>query len=909
VALAWGIVAAAVLLLAGLWLDVLWEMPPPWRIALVWLAAAASVAALAFLLWQTSRQARPAVLARRLDRAAGSGGEILTGLDLWQTVRGGSSSALTLGLSQIAVDHAASLAAQAPLARAIPARPLGRALAVVAGGSLLLALVYAAAPGLLSTEWQRFARPWDDVPPHSPLRFTVTPGNAEVLYGGELEIVALVEGGAVDRLDLVLQSPAGGPSRLPMFSDADGRWRALLSKVTEPTEYFVQAYRARSRRFRIDVVEVPQLESVRARISPPEYAGQPPLEGPVLAEGIKGLRGTQVTLWATSNRPLAGGTLVLTASEPKPGTPRGKPQTVAMRPAEPGAAEVAGEFEIQGDGRLECRVTDEAGRASPQSFSANITLVADQHPLVRIIEPQPQSMATPTADLPVVLSAEDDCGIERLELFRSLNDSRSRPAQVKLPKKWPRRADPQVVLPLARYGLAPGDAIKLFARVEDNDPAGSKGAESRVVSVRIISQADFERMLQMRQGIEVLASKYHDAMRRVEELGQQVDELRKKLEKQPDGPLAEEIRKELHRLQQQMQRESEAIARLAGNRLPFDLDAALAPELAKLSRMTDEMAKELEKLEKDRSLLKKDLAKSLAGMADRLDEGRRKYQQEALEPVEYLEAVFPLLVDQERFVVLVLRQKDLAERMAGLKGHDNEDNSALRARMRDLESEQQEIRTALDSLLDDIQDHATRLPEKPELEKLRETALQFMQDVRASPAGPAMQSAENALGEFQGTRAYASAQEAAEILERFLKRCQGGMGKACHGALVFQPKLCSGMGNTVEQLLAAMGAGSGSGGMGAFGLYGSMAGLSGLGGQFGDAHQGATGIGRGAGPGSGGGENPEFLPADDQATNQAAAAGDAQVPLRYRRHVGQYFQRLAEELDDPRQPQSHRRGK
>ena len=42
-----------------------------------------------------------------------------------------------------------------------------------------------------------------------------------------------------------------------------------------------------------------------------------------------------------------------------------------------------------------------------------------------------------------------------------------------------------VVLPLSQYGLVPGDEIKLFGRVEDNDPAGPNGAESTVVVVRI----------------------------------------------------------------------------------------------------------------------------------------------------------------------------------------------------------------------------------------------------------------------------------------------------------------------------------------------------------------------------------------------------------------------------------------
>ena len=118
-------------------------------------------------------------------------------------------------------------------------------------------------------------------------------------------------------------------------------------------------------------------------------------------------------------------------------------------------------------------------------------MLADERPFIRITQPQKNSLATPTAALPVILSAEDDCGISRLQLYRSLNDSRPLPVDLPQPVHQRRRVDESVRLPLDRYGLEPGDVIKLFGRVEDNDPAGAKGAESPIVTVRIVSQEEF----------------------------------------------------------------------------------------------------------------------------------------------------------------------------------------------------------------------------------------------------------------------------------------------------------------------------------------------------------------------------------------------------------------------------------
>ncbi len=187
------------------------------------------------------------------------------------------------------------------------------------------------------------------------------------------------------------------------------------------------------------------------------------------------------------------------------------------------------------DGKFQCRVIDADGQTSEESFSGGITLLADERPFIRLTQPPKMSLATPNALLPVALSAEDDCGITRLELFRNLNESRFLPKAVKMPSRPPRRDDATFQLPLARYGLQPGDVIKLFGRVEDNDPAGAKGAESTVATVRIISEEEFEQMMFTQKGIEALMSKYQAAQRRMEKMANEIEDLQNKIKKKPPG--------------------------------------------------------------------------------------------------------------------------------------------------------------------------------------------------------------------------------------------------------------------------------------------------------------------------------------------------------------------------------------
>jgi len=913
--LVWGVAVASAVLLCGAWLDLLWELSPQGRIATLALAGLAGIGVAASLAAAAAGHARLVPVARRLDRTGTTGGAILTGLELDAPAGSpGARVGLTAGLAQLAVGRASVVAAGVPVRRAVPARPLGHSLGVLGGLAAVVGLLVLLMPGLALTEWNRFLNPFGDEPPFSQLAFDVKPGNVEVVYGHPLEIDVTISGGEVDQLELILEGKDGPEPPLPMFPEPGGKWRAVLAKVTAPADYHVRAFRARSRKYRIGVITVPQLGEVRFRIAPPEYTGLGPYEGPLPKGGIAGLPCTKVRVWAASNRPLSGGAITLIPADG--GT---EPQELPMRPAAWDPQQAVGEFEVTADARFELRVTDEAGQPSQESFAGTITLLADQRPFIRLLKPQRQSLATPHVALPVSISAEDDYGVSRVQLFRSLNDSRPMPMDVRFEARPRRPVYEQLYLPLSEYGLEPGDVIKLFGRVEDNDPAGAKGAESAVATVRIISQEEFERMLRIRQGLEVMLSKYAEARRRLEGLSKEIEGLRKRLDGQaPDAPLDQATREQAGRTLKRLLRESEALKELAKLSLPYDMDKNLGPQLETLGGMTDEMADALAKLLEESDLDNEALKRQLDKLIKKLGADRKAFEQQVSVPMELLAVIFPLVADQSRFVELVLHELDVAERLSALKGRDGEDSPALKTRMRELEEEQRSVRQRLGELLDDIEDHVARLPDEARFDGLRETAAKFARDVRLSGAIEAMAAAETGLAEFSGTTGYEKAKEAADILQKFLNRCEGEdcMGSMACESLIFQPGLGNCLGNTIAQLLAEMGlspgagmgtgVGSGAGGgfsarrsgMSNFGLYGGLPGMVGAGeGDFGEGSgQGDEPARGGGGPG---GRNPDQdTLADTPAADSAGGAGQVVVPPQYRRRVGEYFQRVAEEVGE-----------
>ena len=226
--------------------------------------------------------------------------------------------------------------------------------------------------------------------------------------------------------------------------------------------------------------------------------------------------------------------------------------------------EAAASFTIAQAGKLSLRVTDIDGEHSPNAFTAVINLLADERPFVRLLEPPALSFATPEASLPVVVAAEDDYGISRVEIFRSLNDSRALPLEVPL-KTPPPSALHRALVPAAeclRPAAGRRDQALRPRRGQRPSRRQRRGKQRRRREDR--RRSEFEQMERQRQGMELLLSKYHQAQRRMGELRDQVDQLRKKVAEQPDDEAAEKAAREaLNEMAETLSKEAEALRKSA----------------------------------------------------------------------------------------------------------------------------------------------------------------------------------------------------------------------------------------------------------------------------------------------------------------------------------------------------------
>ncbi|GAA4436086.1 hypothetical protein [Bremerella cremea] len=889
VAIGWGLLTLLGGSFIAFWLDLAFELPAATRAAVPYVVFGASLGVVFVLAFRRLNGFAKPNVARLIDDTADARGTIVTGWDLLANGIAATSDNST-GLAQLAIARAGLDSERVDPAVAVSSRPLLRPWCGFGGLALVVLLMAAAFPETMQTQWKRFAFPWSDTVPASWLELTVVPGDVSVRYGDSLDIFVEPTDQPLEDVQLVLVRDEK-EEVVPMFFDRDNRWRAVLMQLDAPTEYYVRAFQARSARHQIHIVTVPTIEKVTVEVIPPDYAnGIGGYQGLLPQSGLAGLPGTKVRFAASSRRPLSGGSIMVTEGATV--------RQVDLIPSKEGPEKVVGELTLQSSGKFELHVIDIDAQESQESATGMITIVNDQTPFVRLMKPNRVSMATPNANLPVEVDGEDDYGLARVAIYRSLNGSRPLPLEVELPEPAPRRVQQSIYLPLASYGLQPGDQIKLFARVEDNHPGLAQGAETPVAIVHIISQEEYEKMLRAREGLNVLMSKYRQAQRMLSALQQKAKQLQKENE-QKKGLVKKKDKEAVQNLADEMRKNAQSLAKAASRQLPYDSDQQLSKHLEQLAKQLEEAAEKLERqlmrLEGmgDYSQLSQQLGEMMEGLQQQSD----LYGESAMMPLEQLEQIMPLLIAQNRLKQLVKAQNDLADRLKALRGKDGEDDPDLKARMRDLQEEQKAIRNELQEVADKLEEGMLLLPPGDDAEKIRQAGKKLVEALRSSGAGEEMSAAEDGLSRFSGTDGHEHAREAADKLSQFAEE-NDAMNQMTQQLLVAIPGLGPGLGKTASQLLGEMGLGGNgrgysSGRSDKMGLFGSMEGMFAETGGGSDEERDSQALAVGAE-----GVNPDQPSMLDLMTpGGTSGAGLSNVPLRYRERVAQYFRRITEEAE------------
>lgn len=351
---------------------------------------------------------------------------------------------------------------------------------------------------------QRLLQPSRELPPFSRYQFDLDPKEPRVIYGKTLPLAVEISGAALNGEDVqLLTRPAGGgdTDRLPVFRESGSRFAQKLEGVTTPLEVAFAVGRARSAWTPVEILWQPQLERTEATVTPPRYARRKPVSGPLTGE-IQGLRGAEVVLRLSSNRPLSGGVMEAVVDDSNQtvekimGTPsRDDPRTAEFR------------WVITRDCRWTLDLSDIRGTRMAEPVRFTQRLQPDEKPSIDVVAPGPFAMATPSSTVDLEWQVSDDLGLDRASWVRTADGYRDR--STPLPGVGGEQAvEVRRDIQLASLGVTPGQTLEFLVEARDHNPNLMGVGTSTPVRVQIISEEDYAEQIRVRTTIEEFAARY-----------------------------------------------------------------------------------------------------------------------------------------------------------------------------------------------------------------------------------------------------------------------------------------------------------------------------------------------------------------------------------------------------------------
>ena len=679
-------------------------------------------------------------------------------------------------------------------------RPL-RALRMAGAGVVVATAVVAAAfllwPAPFQTAAARLLMPDADIPPYSPYQFTVIPENPEVPYGESVDLTVEISGAEIDQPVYLLTRTGGEIERADCFRAQGDHFSQRLENVTQPTEFAFATGKTRSKWHSLQILLEPRFTLAKATITPPAYTGRPASELLAGAEPLEAVQGSDITLHITSNRPLSRGHLTM------PEAPAGQRR---VEGTSAGLHTLRFDWPARHSGPLDLQIFDTQGTPAREPLTLHLDVQPDQKPDLSLTQPPVHSLATPSIILPLQGRAEDDHGLRRVELVRTMPGYRER-GETLAEGQLGERFDIDEQLDLAQLGVRPGDVLELYLEGRDRNPSQLGIQTSPVSRVEIISEEEYASLVRRQLSLKDLSMKLGEIERHLREIDQSL-ETAKTRAGQPDANDAE-VNQALQNAQSALQQATRRFRELAKDFPAYDYERELSEQLEGKANEFQDMADQLEQLTPGQS----GLPDALARLQQQIRPSGEEFDR-ALESGEDFLRVAAVMEEAAKLRRLVRHQERIAQMMDRHAGPA--ENNASTARH--LAEQEEMVREELAAMPERLRQAAEGLDGLEEMEQLQLDTRAFADALAGNEAHGHLDDAVELARAEDLPRASQAANKAAQALNALIEErnqpnaqrsaCQFAgmcMGQAPGGSK--QPSLA-------QFLKAALSRGSGQGGSG-----------------------------------------------------------------------------------------------
>lgn len=321
-----------------------------------------------------------------------------------------------------------------------------------------------------------------------PLQLIVEPGDAKMQRGKDVTLIARIENGLSGEVILNLQWDRLNWTRISMHAETDGTvFTYYLPAVDQPFVYYVETADLSSRRFTVDVFDLPQLVRLEVRYHYPPYTGMQSRRE-IDGGDIEAPEGTAVELLALFNKSLQEGSVAIqttSAKQQEVMTIDGKTATV--------------NFLVREDASYRIHVLDQEQLANENSGEFLIRVIPDAAPQIDLQKPGKDRKVMPLEEVVIAAQAKDDYGLTAFTLTYGAVGQEQQQVDflATVESDSVRSSTGEHLLYLEDMDLLPGDFISYFLSATDNNGlAGPRHTISDIYFLEVIpTEAEFRRAL------------------------------------------------------------------------------------------------------------------------------------------------------------------------------------------------------------------------------------------------------------------------------------------------------------------------------------------------------------------------------------------------------------------------------
>ncbi len=351
--------------------------------------------------------------------------------------------------------------------------------------------------------------------------FEIQPGNTEVTKGDNVTIKITAVGQQPKEAFLSIKFLDQSEfSEKKLKADSPGHFSFAINNIKSSLDYFAHADGVQSDKYKINVISRPIINSLEAKIIPPEYS-KLPVQIQKDNGNITALPGTNISLSLTCSRQLKNAVVYFSDNSE---TEMKCNDLLAKA-----------EFVIKKDINYKIVLKDVNGNTNANPISYSIKMLSDLYPEIQILSPNKDLQLGNDNAVPFTLKIKDDYGFSRLILNYRLYASKYRPAaetfsQISIPFSQSSREDEvYYVWNLSPLVLAEGEAVTYYFEVFDNDNInGPKSTKSPSFIIQVPSLNDIFKSVDNAQAesAEDLKETLHEADKLKKELQKISEELK-----------------------------------------------------------------------------------------------------------------------------------------------------------------------------------------------------------------------------------------------------------------------------------------------------------------------------------------------------------------------------------------------